>query len=120
MGAQVTRLWSLGRCTRVETIEGERATDPWKSFSMRMRRKPSITRVVFTTGSLFPVQPRTRRSRLANLAAPGDPERWSDHILQVLLLAGMTALLASVLDASMRATRLLHACLDQYRDMLGP
>ena len=82
-----------------------------------MRRKPSIARVVCTTVLFFLFS-----LALVSLDWPSSPHRgilsaWFNHILQVLLLAGMTALLVSVLDASMRATRLLHACLDQYREV---
>jgi hypothetical protein len=114
---RVMQLWGPGRRPQAEKDKDESATDPWREFHDCMQLKPSTTRVVCITVLFFLFS-----FALLSLDWPNSPHRgtlsaWSHHVLQLILLAGMTALLVSTLDASLRATCLLRACLDQYRDV---
>jgi hypothetical protein len=117
MWTRVTRLWSLDRCPPAEKVEDESATDVWSKFLDCIRLRPSAARVICASVLFFLFS-----LALLSLDWPSSPHRGflsarSNHALQLVLLAGMTALLFSALDASMMATRLLHVRLDQYHDV---
>ena len=108
------RAWRRDGCPQAETGEDESVPDPWRTFLDGIRLRPSAARVICATVLFFLFS-----LALLSLDWPSAPHRgilsaWSHHVLQLVLLAGMTALLFAVLDASMMATRLLHARLEQY------
>jgi hypothetical protein len=114
MQTRVTQLWSLDRYPAAETSEANSAADPWSTFLDGIRFRPSAARVICATVLFFLFS-----LALLSLDWPSSPHRgilsaWSNHVLQLVLLAGMTALLFAALDASMMATRLLRSRLDQY------
>jgi hypothetical protein len=115
--ARVKWLWDFGECPQEEMVQDKDATGPWEKFLEHMRRKPSVSRVVWSTMLFFLFS-----LALLSLDWPSSPHRgllsaWFNHILQLLLLAAMTALLVSALDTSMMATQLLHVCLQQFRKL---
>jgi hypothetical protein len=81
--------------------------DPWEELLDRLRFSASATRIAGATLLFF-----VFGMALLSLDWPNSPHRgwvsaWSDHVLQLVLLAGMMALLFAALDCEVAATRLL-------------